>query len=152
MVCCSARLVNNEWNDFNSRSEQQHALRQFLTELIQERTATTSVCQGNVGCDGFCNSGTNYDSSSTCGLACNSNNAIGAFGTSSGKVGATGTCTANSTFCRGGTYTFVRNSFSDVNFDCTVSYASCGSYGGCCVGFNQPNTATKNFYCIKCQY
>lgn len=97
-------------------------------------------------CANLCTSGQTYYGNITCGQICNTT-PLGPFGSASGSVGSTGTCNTNSTFCPGGTYTIVRNSYSSVNFDCT-GCCGCGSYGGCCTGIGDPSAPSLN--CIRC--
>ncbi|CAF1286006.1 unnamed protein product [Adineta steineri] len=152
MICCSTQLVNNELDDVNSPTEQQYDFRQLLNELIQERSTTETVCRGRVGCSGLCDPNKKYSSSTTCGLSCSGGH-VGPFGSATGKVGASGTCHKKSSFCRGGTYTFMRNTYTGRHFDCgTNRGVSCGPYGGCCVGYTQPNSTAKGFFCVKCHY
>lgn len=101
-------------------------------------------------CADVCNSDGTYSGGNTCGLICQTN-PLGPFGSSTGSVGSTGTCNDNSTFCRGGTYTVMRNTYSTVNFDCANAWGfGCGNYGGCCVRIGDPSSPA--LYCIKCDY
>ena len=99
-------------------------------------------------CADACSGGGTYDETSSCGRICNTA-PLGPFGSASGSVGSTGTCYTNSTYCPGGTYTVIRNSYSSVNFDCN-SCCGCGPYGGCCVPIGSPSA--PDISCISCHY
>lgn len=99
-------------------------------------------------CSNTCPGGLTSDVTTTCGRKCYTV-PLGAFGTPTGSVGSTSNCYMNSTYCPGGSYVVVRNTYSSVNFDCDGSYG-CNANGGCCVGIG----SSPNFgiYCISCHY
>ncbi|UJR15060.1 hypothetical protein I4U23_002031 [Adineta vaga] len=148
-ICCGAREMEEDSLESPTR-RRQYMARKLLEELLEKRTTGSSVCQGNVGCSDVCTNGATYDGSATCGLTCNSG-PIGAFGSATGSVGSSGMCDSQSTFCRNGTYTIVRNRYSTGHFDCANAWNyGCAGHGGCCVRIG--DSSNKNYYCIKCEY
>ena len=98
----------------------------------------------SINCGNTCDHTASYGTSTTCGLIC--------YTGSLGSVGSTGPCSTSSTFCSGGTYTIIRNTYSTVNYDCDNGGGyGCGSMGGCCVrAGDTASSSANNYYCITC--
>ncbi|CAF3718070.1 unnamed protein product [Adineta steineri] len=143
---------NEDMVDDSYYGARRHVLAEYLSQYVDKRAAAKSVCGGTTQCGDTCNQNSHYDASSTCGLTCYDSKWAE-------KVGTNGTCELNSnvcagaasTFCPGGTYTTVHNTYPNnpSYFDCANGYG-CGANGGCCVRIAGQTKSPWQYYCLKC--
>jgi len=155
-ICSSEQKIPEALDD-SSDDERRSVGNEYFDQFLAKRTSgrrmsTRQICSGNAACGDQCDQGQKYDSSTTCGLVCYSD-------PFKKGVGETGTCHtssdicphATSTFCPGGTFTIIRNTYprNPTYYDCDNGYG-CGQNGGCCVRIAGWNTGRNKHFCLTC--